>query len=121
MGLINVIAFCLGVVCYSLRDLQSHGKLKWMKEDEPFNFFGKLSYRRKYKKLNSASGERWPTSTNLTVMFTDFYHLMQFCYKVLFILTVVTYEPFFGMLGDFILYFVGFGIVFSVVYKVASK
>lgn len=121
MTVINIISFCFSVVAYSLKELQSHGKLKWMKEDKPFSFFGKLSYRRKYKKLNSASGERWPTSTNLTVMFTDFYHLMQFAFKLFIILTLVTYEPIFNMVWDFIIYFLLFGVTFTAVYKLLSK
>lgn len=128
MNLLNIIIFCLGVVVYSLKELQSHGKLKWMKDDKPYGFWGKLSYRRKYKKYYPELGERWPTSTNLTVMFTDFYHLMQFCYKVLFIVTIVTYQPFFnarlglpGMFWDFIIYFLLWGAVFSLAYKYLSK
>lgn len=121
MNLLNIIIFCLGVVVYSLKELQSHGKLKWMKDDKPYGFWGKLSYRRKYKKYYPELGERWPTSTNLTVMFTDFYHLMQFCYKVLFIVTIVTYQPFFNMVWDFIIYFLLFGVTFTAVYKLLSK
>lgn len=77
----KLIAFLLlfpAIACYTLGQLQQHSKLKWMDEAKPFNFIGRQSHRRKYKNYNSASGERWFTSTNLTVFLTDFYHLMQF-------------------------------------------
>lgn len=75
---IGVLCLIASVGCYSLSQLQQHGKLRWMDETKPFNFIGRQSHRRKYKNYNSASGERWFTSTTLTVFLTDFYHLMQF-------------------------------------------
>lgn len=93
----NLIAFLLlipAIACYTLSQLQQHGKLIWGKND--FNFWGTFSYKRKYKwdvytKLNIDAPstlyyrffkikyrERFPLSATALVFLTDGYHLMQF-------------------------------------------
>lgn len=66
----------LSVVAYALSQLVQHGKFKWMSKDR-YGFFGEDSDKRKYKNFDKNQGERWPTSTWLTVAFTDFYHASQ--------------------------------------------
>lgn len=138
MNLLNIISFCLSVVAYSLKELQAHGKIRWA--NHPSNFWWSDSWIRKYKIDPKRSNqfipapdnwyyklfkitykEIFPLSATALVFLTDGYHLMQFCYKVLFIVSLVTYEPIFNMVWDFIIYFVGFGVVFSLTYKLASK
>ena len=90
MLLLALLLLAIGIACYSIRELQSQGKLKWQKEDA--SFWGNDSWTRKYKTENGipvpASGwyyklikvhykERWPTSTWLTVNLTDGYHALQ--------------------------------------------
>jgi|SRR5688572_16350223 len=92
--MISAIAFTIAIVAYGISQLQQHGKLLWMSKD-PLGFWGKRSDLRKYKMLHDAVllidepnwytrlaklkyRERWFTSTNLTVSFTDGYHHMQF-------------------------------------------
>jgi hypothetical protein len=75
--ILSSIFLALAISCYSISQLQQHGKLAWMNPDKPFAFWGKLSHRRKYRLYNSGSGERWPTSTTLTVFLTDGYHFCQ--------------------------------------------
>lgn len=81
--ILTILTMIAAVLCYAVSQLQQHGKLRWANDKLPFSFWGKLGYRRKYKKYNSASGERWPTSTNITVFLTDGYHLMQFLHHLL--------------------------------------
>lgn len=98
MGLINVTAFCLGVIAYSISQLIMHGKLRW--SEEPDDFWGVKSWLRKYKMplepapnnwyykiVGARHKERWPTSTWITVNFTDGYHA---CQSVMFVLFSVS-------------------------------
>lgn len=151
MNLINLLSFILAVVAYSLKELQSFGKLKWIDEKHQYSFWGSECDKRKYKTIpdmdqmvktpgrdrrrltfppkNNAYYrffkishlEKFPLSATALVFLTDGYHLAQFAFKLFLILTLVTYEPIFNMVGDFIIYFVGFGVVFSVTYKYLSK
>lgn len=91
-----IVAFMLALMCYSISQLQQHGKLKWM--DKGFGFWGAQSWYRKYKRIvkvnepydfepapkmwyykliGSKYKERWFTSTWLTVAYTDGYHACQ--------------------------------------------
>jgi hypothetical protein len=63
MTALSLLLLALAVVAYGVSQLQQHGKLRWM-SDKPFDLWGKLSHRRKYKRYNSA--------------LTDGYHFMQF-------------------------------------------
>lgn len=73
--ILTLVSLVLAVLCYTVSQLAQHGKLQ--RESKVDGFWGKHSHRRKYKGNNSTLGERWPTSTNLTIFLTDGYHLMQ--------------------------------------------
>src|SRR5688500_20374183 len=73
----SYLFLALAIACYSISQLAQHGKIKWKSKD-PHGFWGESMDRRKYKNFSTVAGERWPTSTNLTVFLTDGYHLMQF-------------------------------------------
>lgn len=99
----SIVAFILALMCYSISQLQQHGKLRWSKSS--FGFWGTDSDVRKYKKdssydplgyarfpapktwyyrlIKSNYKERWVTSTWLTVAYTDGYHA---CQSLMFIL-----------------------------------
>jgi hypothetical protein len=77
MTALSLLLLALAVVAYGVSQLQQHGKLRWM-SDKPFDLWGKLSHRRKYKRYNSASGPRFFLSTTWLVFLTDGYHFMQF-------------------------------------------
>lgn len=137
MNLINLLLFGLGVVAFSLKELQSHGKLKWM--DDPTAFWGSKSWVRKYKKDYGAATERdvpnnwyyrffkiawkekFPLSATALVFLTDGYHLFQLLFKLCLISTVVTYQPMFNIFIDFLIYFLLFGLTFTITYKLLSK
>lgn len=97
--ILSFISFALGVVCYSVKELQSHGKLKWM--NDPSGFWGERSYERKYKKeegrLLQPRNPNWYYrffkikyteaflfSSNFLVAFTDGYHACQSAMFILF-------------------------------------
>jgi hypothetical protein len=87
--MLSLLCFTLAVICCSIKDLQAHGKLKWM--DYGRGFWGEESYYRKYadpiensknnwytKFFKIKYKERWFTSTTFTVFLTDAWHLLQF-------------------------------------------
>lgn len=135
MNLLNILSFILAVICYGIRELYYHGKLKWQHSNA--GFWGFHSSIRKYKYiagviqpapntfyyrfLKIKYKERFPLAASLLVSFTDGPHLMQLFFKLFLILTLVTYEPIFNMVWDFIIYFLLFGLTFTITYKFLSK
>lgn len=89
-----LVFLVLAIGCYSISQLQQHGKLKWM--GKGFGFWGVRSWNRKYKWDTNGIvirapknlyykyfarvpfKERFPLSATLLVFTTDGYHLMQF-------------------------------------------
>lgn len=93
----SILLFTLGIIMYSVKELYSFNKLKWSKDGA--SFWGFDSYIRKYKikkgrELIEAQDnwytrlfkitkkERWFTSTNFTVAFTDGFHMSQALAKI---------------------------------------
>lgn len=136
LQILSFLSFALGVVCYSVKELQAHGKLKWM--DNPTGFWGSKSWVRKYKPDYRAGltrtgpnnwyyrffklswKERFPLSATLLVSITDGSHLMQTAFKVLFCISIVTYSMDFSWWMVFC-YFVIWGLTFTITYKFLSK
>jgi hypothetical protein len=90
--ILSLLFLALSIAARSVAELQQHGKLKWMKNDN--GFWGHDSYIRKYKleqgrelvlapttyyyKLfNIKYKERFPLSATSLVFLTDGYHLCQ--------------------------------------------
>ena len=92
-----LILFFSSIPFYTISQRWAFGRLKWMGKDR-YGFWGEDSDKRKYKRRNNGSPlyayhtvkknwytgllnikhkERWFTSTNLTISFTDGYHLCQ--------------------------------------------
>lgn len=134
--ILSFLSFALGVFCYSIKELQSHNKLRWM--SDVYGFWDENSYRRKYKETKPEGWvidapnnwyyrffkikykERFPLSATLLVSLTDGAHLMQTAFKLLFCISIVTYSMEFNwwmVLG----YFVIWGLIFTVTYKWLSK
>lgn len=142
MILISILSFCLAVFFYSVKELQAHGKLKW--SNALMDFWGSESYVRKYKGKwqNDNTGynydfehpsdnwyyrffkikykERFPLSATLLVSITDGAHLMQTLFKILFCVSIVTYSMEFSW-WIVLVYFVEWGVVFTLTYKWLSK
>lgn len=142
---LSMISFALGVACYSISQLQQHGKLKRMDTNSNLGFWGAQSYRRKYahektaqdlfkngalkvtlapdnwyyKLIKSKYKERWLTSTWLTVFLTDGYHFAQFLFFI-FLSLGITLLLNFSLLG-WISVWLGVHAIHSFVYRVLSK
>lgn len=133
--ILSFISFALGVFCFSVKELQAHGKLKWVKDGHPF--WDQDSWERKYASDDEGHilpapdnwyyrffkikyKERFPLSATLLVSLTDGAHLMQTAFKVLFCISIVTYSMEFCW-WMVLIYFVEWGLVFTVTYKWLSK
>lgn len=127
--ILSIVLFVIGVFCYTIKELQSHGKLKGQKDDS--SFWGERSWMRKWKTTNGkqltmlqavhTKKEAFPLSSTALVWLTDGYHLMQFFYIKLFILSIVLYSPVFTWYWDGAIYLVTWYLVFNAIYKVFSK
>lgn len=140
LQILSFLSFAAAVCCYSIKELQAHGKLKWSKDYN--GFWGQDSSNRKYKKDWSKDPlgydvfkapntwyyrffkikykERFPLSATLLVSLTDGSHLMQTALKLLFCISIVTYSiPFSWWMV--LIYFVEWGLVFTITYKCLSK
>ena len=121
----------VSIACYSIRELQSHGKLRWQKEDA--SFWGNDSWLRKYKlddkkQLIEASDtwyyrffkikykERFPLSATFLVAFTDGYHLLQ---SLSFLSMAGCVYVFSGI--NFFIVWLGVIFVHASIYKLLSK
>lgn len=134
MNLINILSFILGVIAYTISQLAQHRKLKW--SDSPIGFWGKDSDVRKYssdaKKRFSPPdnfyyrffkikyGEKFPLSATALVFLTDGYHLCQWFFTKLLILSIITFEGDFSIKW-FLIYLGIWYLIFNLTYKLLSK
>jgi hypothetical protein len=79
--ILSLLLLLFTIGCYAVSQLHLHKKGKWQKPGT--GFFSEDSDKNKYRNADLRQGERWPTSTNFTVAFTDLYHASQ---SVMFIL-----------------------------------
>lgn len=136
LQILSFISFALGVFCFSIKELQSHGKLKWL--DKPTGFWGELSYERKYKKeeghllqprnpnwyyrfFKIKYTEKFPLSATLLVSFTDGYHLCQLLFKIFLICSLVSYREIYQPFWDAVAYFTLWQVTFPITYKLLGK
>lgn len=108
----NFIFFIIAVVAYTISQLQQHGKLRW--SGSGLGFWDVQSWVRKYKK-NSNTKPAFPGSTTIFVFVTDGYHLMQEIFKIS-LAFAISQKPL-----EALMYWVIFGLVFTISYKVFSK
>lgn len=130
--ILSLSCFSLAVALYAIKDLQSHGKLRWMDYND--NFWGENSYYRKYTSIMQPPldnwyyrlfkigyKERWPTSATFTVFLTDGWHLCQFLFTILFCISAVSYETIVNRWVDGCIYWGVWKLVFWIVYNSLQK
>lgn len=122
----SILFFIIAVIFYTISQAAIHGKIKgkfWDKdsyknkydypvdgiEPAPQNWYYKL-FKIKYK-------ERFPGSATIFVTLTDGYHLTQFGFKAFICSSIAFYNPVLGY-WDALGYFVLFGVVFTVLYRI---
>lgn len=138
-ALTSLSLFIFSVIAYAIKELQSHQKLRWMQHGNYVrSFWDEDSYLRKYKLTDRSTviaapnnwyyrffkikyKERFPGSATIFVNFTDGFHLMQFLFKVFLIASLVMYKEMVNPWIDGGIYFVIWGVVFTLVYKDLSK
>ena len=74
--ILALILLALSIACYSVSQLQQHGKLKWMNKGGVYGFWGEESDKRKYK-IGTDKEPAFFLSTTLLVFLTDGYHFFQ--------------------------------------------
>lgn len=141
-ALTSIALFIFAVIPYAIKELQAHGKLKWMTSYNG-GFWSIDSWKNKYKKHHLKNvdyydmlqptnnwyyrffkikhKERFPGSATIFVTFTDGFHLMQFLFKLFLIASLVMYKEIIKPIPDFIIYFGIWQLVFTIVYKELSK
>lgn len=125
-------------MAYAIKDLHSHGKLRWITEDL-HGFWGKISWYRKYecvekfdeiihekyldpvkapktwyyKRFKIKYKEKWFTSATATVFLTDGWHLAQFVFvnSLLAGFAILTHRP--------LLWFVVFRTIWFIVFNLS--
>jgi hypothetical protein len=138
--IIQITAFIIAVIAYTISQLQQHGKLKWSKALS--DYWSNGSGIRKYKTLKEGDDvsllyravglypppdnwyynffkishkERFPGSATIFVSFTDGYHLMQMFFKAFLSIAIA------GISWWAVAWFVAWSCIFTVVYKYLSK
>lgn len=122
--MISLILFSVAVVFYAISEAATFGKFKG-------DFWN--NYNRKYKQpLEKAPStwyykftvlkyrERFPGSGSIFVALTDGMHLMQLFFKLFLCASIVTYSPILGY-WDAVIWFVTFGLVFTVAYRLIAR
>lgn len=121
--ILSLTLFTLGVFCYAIKELQSHGKLKGMGPGT--GFWDERSWVRKwkwdFKDTHIVGKESFPGSSTVFVWLTDGYHFMQWFYIKLFILSIVLYEPLFTWYYDGGIFLGTWYAVFNSVYTVFQR
>lgn len=134
-ALTSIALFIFAVIAYAIKELYSHSKLNWGKHTD---FWGNNSWMRKYnfkgdmyhdlppdnwyyRFFKIKYKERFPGSATIFVTFTDGFHLCQMLFKVFLIASLVSYKEMVNPWVDGGIYFVIWGVVFTLVYKDLSK
>jgi len=114
----SLILFALAVIFYTLSQKRVFAESdEWKnKYKQPLQPAPKTWY---YKLTGLKYKERFPLSGSLLVLFTDWYHNFQFWFKLLLCAAIAFYTPLFGY-WDIGVYFVVFGGVFTITYKILS-
>jgi hypothetical protein len=89
----SLIAAVVMIVLYRMGQYHLHYGLPWSKHER--DFWGVLSYRRKYKD-GGKDKPAFPGSTTWLVFVTDFYHASQFLWLKLFYLIIANHLPLLG-------------------------
>lgn len=136
---LGFVSLALSIACYSISQLQQHGKLRWQKG--VYGFWDEKSHYRKYKKDWSKDPlgydrfpppdnwyyrffkikykERFPLSATFLVTFTDGYHLMQFLFLLFLSSSITLFIGFDWWL--LLCVWSGIHIIHFLVYKLLSR
>lgn len=120
--MISFILIALSALCNALMDVsQFHYSTSiFTKFNKPMYFDGVISWKNKYLDWDGGNRNRkkWIFGLfNLPVQLTDFWHLAKSMMIVLFVLAIVLYKPFFGMLIDFFILGAIWNLVFLAFYN----
>lgn len=108
MTLIFVI---VAAAAKGLMDLSEEGKLYW----NPSYWAKAVSWKNKWKNGDPKQGERWFTSSTITVFLTDGWHLMQFIFLNALFLAA------FGVSLKCLILRIVFGVVFEGVHSLIGR
>lgn len=111
----SLLFFAVAVIFYTLSQAIMHGRIK----DNPGRKYAepRRPPRGLYARIFGLEyAERFPGSATLLVSLTDKYHACQLAFKVLVCLAISEYRDILGV-WDPLIYFVSFGIVFTVTYR----
>jgi len=119
IGSVNIIAFILAGYFYTKSqeetfdgDLDWTNKYKKPLEVAPDNFY--------YRTIKAKYKERFLFSASFLVALTDNYHLFQLFFKLLMILSIVTYQPLFYW-WDALIYFAVWSFTFTLTFRNGKK
>lgn len=129
--IISLLCFVLAVAAYGLKESAAHGKIRNSKD--LMGFWGIWSWKRKYvyplvkapdtwyyRTFKIEYKEKFPGSATIFVFITDGMHFSQTFFKLFLCTSVVAYRPILGWY-DAVLYWILFGITFTLSYKIFSK
>lgn len=120
--MISFILIALSALCNALMDVsQFHYSTSiFTKLNNPMYWNGSISWKSKYIDWDNGDKRRkkWIFGKfNLPVQFTDMWHLAKSMMIVLFVLAIVLYKPFFGILIDFFVLGAIWNLVFLAFYN----
>lgn len=108
-----IVCVVLSAASKVLMDLSSEGRLPWNPD-----YWDKMrSWKNKWKNGDPAQGERWFTSSTLTVLFSDGWHLMQFFHLNFLFCTLLVFDS----LLHVAIYRVVFGLTFEPLYRFLKR
>ncbi|HEY3385784.1 MAG TPA: hypothetical protein VGK46_04700 [Saprospiraceae bacterium] len=129
----TILSLIAAVLCYSIRELYYHGKLKWQDEKKPFGFWGENSDYRKYKMEDGHTLppkdnwyyrffdidhlEKFPGSATGFVLVSDGVHLLQTAFKLF---LALSFAPLTGWIWAGVIWLI-WGIFFTIFYKILSR
>ena len=137
--ILALILLALSIACYSVSQLQQHGKLHWQSLSKMYSFWGEWSDLRKYKRDHDPTGvvhylrvvapdnwyyrffkikykERFPLSATFLVSITDSYHALQ---SLSFLSMAGSIYLFSGI--NFFAIWLGILFINFIIYKLLSK
>jgi hypothetical protein len=122
---ITALFIFLAAICKAICDtLQFHFYNSVFKNKDIYFWHPNFSWKNKYKNRDAKQGEAFFGSTTFAVLFTDAWHLFQFCYLTSFFIALVWYtqfdiisNPMLNLIANFAIYKSLFTIVFELSYR----
>lgn len=108
--MISLILVIIAGVAKAFMDLSADGKL-------PQNLDKANTWKNKWKNGYKDQGEKFPGSSTVFVLFTDFWHGMQAIFLNCMIVAIFFYKPIVNPVVDFIILSVGLRVTFELIYR----